>query len=327
MNLNEITQLEMFISRPRLLSYKVITGNENTSHLIGAYNWNKQVSTAIYPILQCLEVTLRNALNLEIKKHFNMSDWYNLLLKHGGDKKFTDELSVNPALDGNFFRNNISQPPRRGRKRWTSYHENMLKAAKRRLDNTNKSHSSNAIIAELMFGFWVGLFEQSYRDIDPQISIWPHIESNLFPNLSQEERKSSSILTKLIELKTLRNRLSHHEPIWKCGAVTDKNLAISYLNEIVNDALFIIKGISIERYTSLALSGKILSFRGVCSIGMLDKQIQNKLITKVDKRRLQREIRKTLSCNSSDPILINLNDVPILVVGLSPLYGMANNVS
>jgi hypothetical protein len=270
MDLNKTTQLEKFISSPRLNSYKVIIGNDNAAELIGAYNWNKNVSTAIYPILQCLEITLRNALNLNVKDHFNMSDWYSFLLKQGGNKKFIDELKVKPDLNVNFFRNGISIGPRNKRKRWTSYHENMLKTAIKRLHNANKTATSNAIIAELMFGFWVGLFEQSYRDIEANNSIWPHIESSVFPNLSQQDRNSSLIHTKLLELKTLRNRISHHEPVWKFSTVMDKESAISYLYDRINDALFIIKGISIDRHDYLVNSGKVMDFKNVCSLNGLN---------------------------------------------------------
>lgn len=269
-DLNKTAQLEKFISSPRLNSYKVIIGNDNTTELIGAYNWNKNVSTTIYPILQCLEITLRNALNLNIKDHFNMSDWYSFLLKKGGDKKFIEELKEKPDLGDSFYRNGISIGPRNSRKRWNSYHENMLKSTKKRLQNAGKTANSNAIVAELMFGFWVGLFEQSYRDIDADNSIWPHIESSAFPNLSPQDRNSSLIHTKLLELKTLRNRISHHEPVWKFSTVIDKESAISYLHDRINDALFIIKGISIDRHDYLVNSGKVINFKNVCSLNSLN---------------------------------------------------------
>ncbi|OQR47537.1 hypothetical protein BI322_02990 [Klebsiella oxytoca] len=55
-------QLEDYISAGRLNIYtdvlKLKPGEE-----LGGYNWNKAVSAAMQPLMHCLEVTLRNAID------------------------------------------------------------------------------------------------------------------------------------------------------------------------------------------------------------------------------------------------------------------------
>ncbi|MCM5755594.1 hypothetical protein M4D16_25955 [Klebsiella pneumoniae] len=59
-------QLEDYISAGRLNIYtdvlKLKPGEE-----LGGYNWNKAVSAAMQPLMHCLEVTLRNAIDYSIR--------------------------------------------------------------------------------------------------------------------------------------------------------------------------------------------------------------------------------------------------------------------
>jgi len=65
---------------------------------------------------------------------------------------------------------------------------------------------SGRVVAELKFGFWVKLFSHSYDK-----PLWvPHLRK-LFP--WRLDGKRSFVHGRLMELKTLRNRIAHHERI------------------------------------------------------------------------------------------------------------------
>jgi len=65
------------------------------------------------------------------------------------------------------------------------------------------------IVAELKFGFWVRLFSHAYDK-----TLWvPHLRS-IFP--IRLDAKRSFVHGRLVALKTLRNRIAHHERI-TCG--------------------------------------------------------------------------------------------------------------
>ena len=65
------------------------------------------------------------------------------------------------------------------------------------------------IVAELKFGFWVRLFSHAYDK-----TLWvPHLRT-IFP--VRFDGKRSFLQGRLVDLKTLRNRIAHHERI-TCG--------------------------------------------------------------------------------------------------------------
>lgn len=271
----DTTDIELHISSPRLHTYSQLAGTDNIEKLIGAYQWNKRVASALYPILQCLEISLRNAIHTAATRHFGTPDWYDPVTKLVGNDKFSAYIRDNPQKTDQFYRKGVSTSKRNGngRKKWISHHENMLKTAKNTLKSSNRRATADAVIAELMFGFWVGLFESHYNDIHSQNRLWPHLESTVFPNLKPADRVHSQIHSKLEPIKKLRNRLSHHEPVWKHSTVNNASTAIKYLNSITDDIINLINGISTHRKELLFQSGKITYFKGICSTGALNNYL------------------------------------------------------
>jgi len=73
------------------------------------------------------------------------------------------------------------------------------------LNDRNKSAAADSVVAELSFAFWVALFANVYDE-----SIWRTDLHKLFPQQIRDRRKLHMTLDKL---RTLRNRIAHHEPI------------------------------------------------------------------------------------------------------------------
>ena len=84
-----------------------------------------------------------------------------------------------------------------------------LENAKGRVRRQNKTLRSENIIAETNFGFWVGLFRRSYEQV-----LWPQLLREVFPYMPREIRSRSRIFQQLGRIRNLRNRISHHEPVW-----------------------------------------------------------------------------------------------------------------
>lgn len=311
--------IEQHISTPRLQTYSRLTGTSDLSTLIGAYQWNKRVSAAIYPILQCLEVTLRNAVHKAATSHFGTPDWYDPITKLAGNDKFKADIAKNPWKDNQFYRKGVSNNPKRnGRKHWKSHHENMIEQAKKKLANSNKTPTADAVIAELMFGFWVGLFESQYNDIQTTTRLWPHLDSIVFPHLQPANRTHSQVYSKLKQIKDLRNRLSHHEPIWKHRTVNNAQSSINYLSQITEEMIQLIGGMSKHRKELLFQSGQISYFRGVCSEECLAYYLSGAPVKKMDKRRLKRFVEKAVRKPQIFPVVIQDHSQPKFVVDLWP---------
>ncbi len=84
-----------------------------------------------------------------------------------------------------------------------------LNAAKPKVIERAATLTPGRVVAELKFGFWVRLFSRAYDK-----TLWvPHLR-NIFP--IRLDGKRAFIHGRLVDLKTLRNRIAHHERI-TCG--------------------------------------------------------------------------------------------------------------
>jgi len=312
----DTTDIELHISTPRLRTYSQLAGTNDIEKLIGAYQWNKRVASALYPILQCLEISLRNAIHTAATRHFSTPDWYDPVTNLAGNDKFSAYLRRNPGRTNQFYRRGVSVGRRNNRKRWVSNHENMIKQAKDKLTNSGNPATADAVIAELMLGFWVGLFESHYNDIHSQNRLWPHLEGAVFPNLKPADRVHSQIHSKLEPIKKLRNRLSHHEPVWKHRTVSNASTAIEYLNSIADDIINLVNGISTHRKELLFQSGKISYFKGICSTESLNYYLAGAPLQRLDKRRLKRFVEKAIRQPQLAPIIVTDRQKPKFVVDL-----------
>lgn len=317
MQAQELSDIEASISASRLRSYALLTGNpRDKAQLIGAYQWNKRVSSALYPILQCLEVSLRNAIHEAATAHFGTPDWFDPVTKRAGDDFFAADMKRNPHKQGRYYRNGVSRGSKKGYRIWHSHHENMLADARKKLARARKGALADSIIAELTFGFWVGLFVKQYSDLKTTDRLWPHLEKKVFPHLAPADRRHSNIQRKLDAIKSLRNRLSHHEPVWKMGNVSGPADAISDLTRIVEDILFLIEGMSPSRYKLLVQSGKVAYFRGVCCEETLNHYLSGISWQKIDKRQLKRVVERSVRQPLVNPIVVTNGARPKFLVDL-----------
>ena len=66
---------DRIFSGPRLAPYLSAAQLDGT-HAVDRYQWNLEVSEAFYPALSCLEISLRNALNTQLRLRYGRSDWW-----------------------------------------------------------------------------------------------------------------------------------------------------------------------------------------------------------------------------------------------------------
>ena len=141
---------------------------------LARYLWNIQLCEALYPLLHCLEIGLRNGLHRELSAHFGREDWFDM-----------EWLEAAQAEDVRKARDAI---------------------AKKRQDTT-----PDRIVSEVTFGFWCGLFNRHYEH--GQI-LWPTLIKPVFPRLPKAMRSIRDIEKNINQMRRLRNRVFHHEPIW-----------------------------------------------------------------------------------------------------------------
>ncbi len=173
--------LETSLSPERIETYiQAAIGDKERALCL--YTWNTAVSAAFYGPLQGLEIALRNSMHRQLVGKYN-SDWYD-----------------NPkcGLDAGALKR--------------------INEAKHKLKTGRYKVDPSHIVAELPFGFWVSLLGKGGRPQPPEtnkcnydMTLWRPALYKAFPN---SKRSRSNTHNPLDYLRTLRNRIAHHEPIF-----------------------------------------------------------------------------------------------------------------
>lgn len=168
---DKLAALHLSISQGRLAPY-LLAASDDLEAAMRLYELNARLSSIFYTPLQTLEVTVRNALDAEFCAAFG-NDWIDLkgitLQKQQQDdlRKAIDEAATDDK--GN-----------------------------------SVDYTRDAVIAELNFGFWVGVLGPKN-----EVEIWRKAAWKAFPHRPKgTERKA--VQGALNSVRRLRNRIAHH---------------------------------------------------------------------------------------------------------------------
>jgi hypothetical protein len=142
--------------------------------VFGRYRWNMALCASIQPCLHYVEVALRNSLHRSLSGHCTSTPWY--------------EMS-----------SRILKPEE---------HQAVARA-RQELLGRGKPDTSDRMVAELSFGFWTRLLSRPYEGI-----LWPRLLESAFSHMPRRRRRRVEVAQRFNRIRHLRNRISHHEPIW-----------------------------------------------------------------------------------------------------------------
>ncbi|WNC95574.1 Abi family protein (plasmid) [Paraburkholderia sp. FT54] len=202
----QLTAAMRALSQPRLDSYRSFFRMQKEvaptdEELIGAYFWGQAIASALQPLVSTYEVVLRNAIHerasmLSSGQTSTSHPWYDhtrtdSLLTKGKSREKVIELLYQPS-------NGAGMPMRRA-----------------------VQPLPDQVVASLSFGFWPAFL----NDLPPiQRS---QILAEVFPHYPKGSRKHWSfpdnvnqLIQVLKDIQDLRNRIAHHEPIWKPHRLT-----------------------------------------------------------------------------------------------------------
>ena len=177
-------QLERFISQPRFASYvEACDGDRNRA--VELYHWTGEVAGALLVDFRHLEVIVRNHIHWALRDHV---------------------AANHPTISGEWFENES----------WVK-HRWWNPDAQRELDRAQEKAGGpgvrvDRVIAELPFGFWRYLLASRYEQ-----SFWTPALDGSFTNIPGKTPRERRFMIEqeMIALHRLRNRLAHHQPIFK----------------------------------------------------------------------------------------------------------------
>lgn len=168
----------------------LMAAGHNRSKALALYLWNARIGEAFHLPIQAVEVALRNAINRALCKEFGQV-WWNA-------ERFTQMLDQDRAND--------------------------LELVKRRIANRKLALTNGQIVAGLSFGFWAGMLQPRYNP-----AFWSKYINSAFPGLPHG-RGRKSLAAAVAQIATLRNRISHHEPLLKRDHFRDYGLVMETLS-------------------------------------------------------------------------------------------------
>jgi hypothetical protein len=199
---------ETHFSQVRMLKYFESTKDKGKA--IDLYKYNILLSQSLYPLISILEVGMRNAIDAVLKKKFGPNwiiDGRNGFMIHP-DMVYFDEREKRKKPD-------------------TVLIDKLLKVENRLLfDGIPLVH--NKIIGDIGFGFWIKLMDSK------PISILKAEQLKAFKNWSG---KNQVMYSQLNDIRVLRNRISHQEPICfdRAGNLSVDSMRVHY--RTVKDAI------------------------------------------------------------------------------------------
>jgi hypothetical protein len=192
---------ERAFSPARLSRYLNACGGDKNKALT-LYRHNVKLCQKFYGVLSLFEIVLRNAINEHYKQHFTDNDWIKTQVQSGG------MLENSPQL--------------------VEVNKHITKLLK------DGRYTHDRIVSSLSFGFWTYLFNKQpfSKGGKTLLAILP----NRTKGLGQKV-----IYNELMEIKTFRNRIAHHEPICFDNTIGNKdvNFAQHNYNQILKYVCFL----------------------------------------------------------------------------------------
>lgn len=222
-----IKSIKSSLSLKRLSTYLTPPiGCKTDEAALGAYLWNQEVSSVMGSVLHTIEISLRNAiydsyLNY-VKGHIQAGTAQSTAANILGPVRGNPEMWFRMAFTTQTNKTAVD----------------IINRVKVQLNTEKKPKTPDNYIAKLTLGFWVELIDKAYSINSPDnttgLILWPPIRSDVFPNATRKGNPLgiNEIRDELKYINKLRNRLAHHEPLWKTNSQFDVK---SIINKVISD--------------------------------------------------------------------------------------------
>ncbi len=153
---------------------------------LSRYLWNMSLCESLYSPLQMAEVALRNTIHACLSEQFEADDWYR-----------TSGLLLNWQAD-------------------------LVDETIAKFSDGKTAAPVDEVIAELHFGFWTCFFNKAHEDR----GVAHALVKPVFKYAPRYERVASKLGVRWNQIRTLRNRVFHHERIIHWADLSDQHASM-----------------------------------------------------------------------------------------------------
>jgi Abi-like protein len=193
------------LSHARLSSYRRFFTTQSDQETLGLYQWNEDLSAIFFKLIISIEIVLRN------QCHGAMSTRYGAI-GSGSSRDWYEHIQLTPLS-----RQKIQEITHiKRRTQWTP---------------RNPFPTPDDVISRLTFGFWPHLLDVGHDSNNYPIA-WGNILLDVLPGHRQRQatywarqKHRDAFFGRLDLCNEMRNRIAHHEPIWKMGPLLEETRA------------------------------------------------------------------------------------------------------
>lgn len=254
--------IDELITSERLASYDRIFPQASDAELVGAYLWNTAVGGAFAPLVQMAEVSLRNAVDNALSSPLtpggppNRFWWRRGRLIYNGYSPNGPEPDPVVKISNNFQR----------------AHGAVVADKRERYQTRGKIRPTHhEIIAKTDFSTWEFIFDGIFMGT---YLIWPKYLGRVFRG-QWGHQAPTQLLPQVVGLvrgvRRFRNRISHHEPLWKDAGVATEADAVAYVQGKLRQILALIELVFPENLKLLQKTMLLGHAERLCSMSELQR--------------------------------------------------------
>ncbi len=172
------------LSAPRFKTYQDFASGDD-QRALRIYQWNLELCAAFYMPLHICEISIRNGVVQALESQFG-ADWHTSI---GFQRTLPESKGYNPKQDLILTRAKLERHA-------------VLSAGK--------------VVAELKFVFWEYMFTARHDN-----HLWKPYFQQSFPNAADLPAGRNDIRHRIELVRRLRNRIAHHEPIFRRDLMRD----------------------------------------------------------------------------------------------------------
>ena len=191
------------LSIPRLSSYRRFFGVTSNAQALGVYQWNEAVAMNLFRAVCVTEVSIRNRFHDVLRGEYGgaTGDWYNKLRM--GSKSVDSIEKITHIYRRGQLRPKVPAP------------------------------SPDDVVSKLTFGFWPYLLDVN-RTVSNDAVDWDILLPRILVGHRQRNDRDfwrnsvrhDEIFARLDLCNSLRNRVAHHEPLWKAGQLLRRDVSV-----------------------------------------------------------------------------------------------------